>query len=221
MTRQEKNEQFLLSSFLYGGNADYIENLYARWKADPKGVDPTWAGYFGRLEDTATDVAKNSEGPSWQRADWPQTANGDLVSALDGDWGLSEITVKTGKALGKKAETEGVAAPSPVDVLQATRDSIHAIMMIRAYRMRGHLHADLDPLKMKADEPAPELDPATYGFTEADYSRKIYIDNYLGMEFATVPEMLEVLKRTYCSTVGVEFMHISDPEAKAWIQERM
>ncbi|RYE88518.1 MAG: 2-oxoglutarate dehydrogenase E1 component, partial [Hyphomicrobiales bacterium] len=221
MTRQEKNEQFLLSSFLYGGNADYIENLYARWKADPKSIDDTWAGYFGRLEDTAADVAKNSEGPSWKRADWPQSANGDLVSALDGDWGLSEITVKTGKALGKKAEAEGVPAPSPVDVLQATRDSIHAIMMIRAYRMRGHLHADLDPLKMRAPEPAPELDPATYGFTEADYGRKIYIDNYLGMEFATVPEMLEVLRRTYCSTVGVEFMHISDPEAKAWIQERM
>ena len=221
MTRQEKNEQFLLSSFLYGGNADYIENLYARWKTDPNGIDPTWASYFGRLEDTATDVAKNSEGPSWQRRDWPQQANGDLISALDGDWALSDITVKTGKALGKKAEIEGAPAPSPVDVLQATRDSIHAIMMIRAYRMRGHLHADLDPLKMRAEEPAPELDPATYGFIEADYGRKIYIDNYLGMEFATVPEMLEVLKRTYCSTVGVEFMHISDPEAKLWIQERM
>jgi len=221
MTRQEKNEQFLLSSFLYGGNADYIDHLYARYKADPQSIDPTWASYFGRLEDTAETVAKNSDGPSWQRADWPQTANGDLVSALDGDWGLSEITVKAGKALGKKAEAAGTPAPSPVDVLQATRDSIHAIMMIRAYRMRGHLHADLDPLQMRPPEPAPELDPATYGFTEADYSRKIFIDNYLGMEFATVPEMLEVLKRTYCSTVGVEFMHISDPDAKHWLQERI
>jgi 2-oxoglutarate dehydrogenase E1 component len=221
MTRQEKNEQFLLSSFLYGGNADYIESLYARFKADPNSIDPTWASYFGRLEDTAADVAKNSDGPSWQRRDWPQTANGDLVSALDGDWGLSEITVKTGKALGKKAEVEGAPAPTPVDVLQGTRDSIHAIMMIRAYRMRGHLHADLDPLHMKSSDPAPELDPATYGFTEADYGRKIFIDNYLGMEFATIPQMIEVLRRTYCSTVGVEFMHISDPEAKLWIQERM
>ncbi|MHB1109993.1 MAG: 2-oxoglutarate dehydrogenase E1 component, partial [Devosia sp.] len=106
-------------------------------------------------------------------------------------------------------------------VLQATRDSIHAIMMIRAYRMRGHLHADLDPLKLKAEEPAPELDPASYSFTEADYDRKIFIDNYLGVEFATVPEMLAILKRTYCSTVGVEYMHISDPESKQWIQERM
>ena len=69
MTRQEKNEQFLLSSFLYGGNADYIEGLYARFKADPKSVDPTWASYFGRLEDNPQDALKNAEGPSWQRHD--------------------------------------------------------------------------------------------------------------------------------------------------------
>jgi 2-oxoglutarate dehydrogenase E1 component len=222
MTRHEKNEQFLLSSFLYGGNASYIEELYARYQADPNSVDPSWASYFGKLEDNAADVAKNSEGPSWQRTDWPQAANGELVSALDGNWpDLNAVTLKTGKAMARKAEAEGTTAPNPVDVLQGTRDSIHAIMMIRAFRMRGHLHADLDPLKLKAEDPAPELDPKTYGFTEADYGRKIFIDNYLGMEFATVPEMLEVLTRTYCSTVGVEFMHISDPEAKQWIQERI
>src|SRR5690606_21156909 len=111
--------------------------------------------------------------------------------------------------------------PAAADVLQATRDSVRAIMMIRAYRMRGHLHADLDPLKLLAEEPAPELDPHSYGFTEADYERKIFIDNYLGLEYATVPEMLEILRRTYCSTMGVEFMHISDPEAKQWLQERI
>ncbi|MEQ1768961.1 MAG: 2-oxoglutarate dehydrogenase E1 component [Devosia sp.] len=219
MTRQEKNEQFLLSSFLYGGNAAYIEELYSRFKTDPNSIDPTWASYFGRLEDSSADVVANAEGPSWQRADWPQTANGDLVSALDGNWG--EIVVKTQAALVKKAASDATPAPTPVDVLQATRDSIHAIMMIRAYRMRGHLNADLDPLRLKPKDQAPDLDPATYGFTEADYGRKIFIDNVLGLEFATVPEMLAILQRTYCSTVGVEFMHISDPVAKQWIQERM
>lgn len=219
MTRQEKNEQFLLSSFLYGGNADYIEGLYARYKADPASIDPTWASYFDRLEDAPADIDKNAEGPSWQRRDWPQAANGELVSALDGNWG--EIQVKVQKALVEKAKVEAAPAPTPVDVLQATRDSIRAIMMIRAYRMRGHLHADLDPLKLKTDDPAPELEPAAYGFNPHDYARKIFIDNYLGLEYATVPQMLEILRRTYCSTVGVEFMHISDPEAKQWIQERM
>src|SRR6201999_277204 len=101
MTRQDKNEQFLLSSFLYGGNATYIEDLYNRYKTDAKSIDPTWASYFSRLEDSPADVAANAEGPSWQRHDWPQTANGDLVSALDGNWG--EIVVKTGAAMKQKA----------------------------------------------------------------------------------------------------------------------
>ncbi len=219
MTRQDQNEQFLLSSFLYGGNADYIEGLYARYKVDPASIDPTWASYFARLEDAPADVAKNAAGASWARADWPQAEKGDLVSAFDSNWG--EIETKTKKVLAEKAKAEGTPAPTPVDVLQATRDSIRAIMMIRAYRMRGHLHADLDPLKMKNPEPAPELDPKSYGFTEADYGRKIFIDHVLGLEYATIPEMLAILQRTYCSTVGIEFMHISDPEEKQWLQERM
>ncbi|MET0438370.1 MAG: thiamine pyrophosphate-dependent enzyme, partial [Devosia sp.] len=219
MTRQEKNDAFLLTSFLYGGNADYIEQLYSRYKTDPNSVDATWSSFFSRLDDSDGVAEKNAAGPSWGRKDWPQAASGDLVSALDGNWG--EVAIKAEKATAKKAAAEGKPAPTSADVLQATRDSIRAIMMIRAYRMRGHLHADLDPLKLKADEPAPELDPRSYGFTEADFSRKIFIDNYLGLEYATLPEMLAILERTYCGTVGIEFMHISDPEAKQWIQERI
>ena len=219
MTRQEKNDTFLLTSFLYGGNADYIEQLYSRYKTDPSSVDATWSSFFSRLDDSQDEALKNAEGPSWGRRDWPQAESGELVSALDGNW--SEIAVKTEKATARKAVAEGKPAPGAADVLQATRDSIRAIMMIRAYRMRGHLHADLDPLRLKADEPAPELDPASYGFTEADFSRKIFIDNYLGLEYATIPEMLAILKRTYCGTLGIEFMHISDPEEKQWIQERI
>ncbi len=88
-------------------------------------------------------------------------------------------------------------------------------MMIRAYRMRGHLHANLDPLGL-SEKPNDynELEPENYGFTPADYNRKIFIDNVLGLEYATVPEMLDILKRTYCGTIGVEFMHISDPAEK-------
>lgn len=219
MTRQEKNDTFLVTSFLYGGNADYIEQLYSRYKSDPSSVDETWSNYFAKLDDAQGIAEKNAEGPSWGRRDWPQAPQGDLVSALDGNWG--EIAVKTEKAINKRAAAEGKPAATAEDVLRATRDSIRAIMMIRAYRMRGHLHADLDPLKLKADDPAPELDPRSYGFSEADYGRKIFIDNYLGLEYATIPEMLTILKRTYCGTLGIEFMHISDPEAKQWIQERI
>ena len=94
-------------------------------------------------------------------------------------------------------------------------------MMIRAYRMRGHLHANLDPLGLEPQKDHEELHPATYGFPEADYDRKIFIDHVLGLEFATVREMLAILRRTYCGTIGFEFMHISDPAEKAWIQERI
>ncbi|MCD7058339.1 2-oxoglutarate dehydrogenase E1 component [Pelagibacterium xiamenense] len=218
MARQDQNEAFLLTSFLYGGNADYIEDLYARYKTDPKGVDPSWADFFANLSDSSDDVKKNASGPSWRRADWPRVSNGELVSALDGDWG--EIAVKAQKAATDKAKATG-APVSTEAVMQATRDSIHAIMMIRAYRMRGHLHANLDPLGLEVQEDAPELDPANYGFTEADYDREIFIDFYLGLEYATIPQMLDILKRTYCGTMGVEFMHISDPEAKSWLQERI
>ena len=104
---------------------------------------------------------------------------------------------------------------------QATRDSIHALMLIRAYRMRGHLHANLDPLGLEPAKNEEELDPRSYGFTDADLDRKIFLDNVLGLEFATIREILAILRRTYCQTLGVEFMHISDPAQKAWMQERI
>src|SRR5690606_27984829 len=122
----------------------------------------------------------------------------------------------------KDKAAAGGATLSQEEVHRATRDSVRAIMMIRAFRMRGHLHANLDPLGIaKPLEDYNELSPENYGFTEADFDRPIFIDNVLGLEFATVREMLDILKRTYCSTIGVEFMHISNPEEKAWIQERI
>jgi 2-oxoglutarate dehydrogenase E1 component len=164
-------------------------------------------------------LGEETSGPSWQRKNWPVHANGELVSALDGNWGVvaKAITDK----LEKKAETPATAAVPVGDVQQATRDSVRALMMIRAYRMRGHLHANLDPLGIEAKRDHEELHPSSYGFTDADWDRKIFIDNVLGMEFATLREMLDVLQRTYCSTIGYEFMHITDPTEKGWLQERI
>ena len=113
------------------------------------------------------------------------------------------------------------AHPRRADAMQATRDSIHALMLIRAYRMRGHFHANLDPLGLEAEPNDEELDPRSYGFTEADFDRKIFLDNVLGLEFATMREIVAILRRTYCQTLGVEFMHISNAAQKAWIQERI
>ncbi len=208
----------MLTSFLYGGNASYMDDLYARFKEDPNGVDPTWAEFFASLGDDAGDVKSNAAGASWTRGNWPQVPLNETVAALDGDW--DRLAEKSGKVVIEKAKAAG-EVPSVEEVTRASQDSIRAIMMIRAFRMRGHLHADLDPLKMQEKADAPELDPHSYGFEEKDFSRPIYIDFYLGLEYATIPQMLDILQRTYCSTMGVEFMHISDPESKAWIQERI
>ena len=220
MARQDQaNDQFSLTSFLYGGNADYIEALHAAYQENPSSVDPQWRDFFASLKDDAGDVARNARGASWARPSWPLQANGELVSALDGNWGFVEKHIE--KKVKDKAAAKG-AVLSDADVLQATRDSVRAIMMIRAYRMRGHLHANLDPLGLaKPLEDYNELSPEAYGFKEEDYDRPIFIDHVLGLEYATIRNMLDILKRTYCSTLGVEFMHISDPEEKAWIQARI
>ena len=106
-------------------------------------------------------------------------------------------------------------------MLQATRDSIHALMLIRAYRIRGHFHANLDPLALARNTGDEELDPRAYGFNDADLDRKIFLDNVLGLEFGTMREIVAILERTYCQTLGIEFMHISDAVQKQWIQERI
>ena len=218
MARQDPNAALAATSFLYGANAPYIEDLQARYGRDPASVDAEWRDFFEGLKDAPDNVTAEGRGPSWQRSDWPPLANGELVAALDGNWGATEAVI--GEKIRKGVTSRG-AEISPGQVQQATRDSVRAIMMIRAYRARGHFHANLDPLGLQTIHGEAELDPASYGFTQADYDRKIFIDHVLGLEFATIPEMLEILRRTYCSTLGVEFLHISDAAEKGWIQERI
>ena len=218
MAKDKANDVFARTSFLYGGNAQFIEQLYARYQDDPASVDPEWQDFFADLADDSDQVKAEARGASWKRADWPQPINGELVSALDGDWTTLERQLKP-----KVAEQASKAGHALDDegLRKATLDSVRALMMIRAYRIRGHLAADLDPLKLREPDPQPELDPASYGFTEADMDRPIFIDYVLGLEHATIRQMLEILKRTYCSTLAVEFMHISDPAQKSWIQRRI
>ncbi|MFL4982610.1 MAG: 2-oxoglutarate dehydrogenase E1 component [Xanthobacteraceae bacterium] len=218
MSRQDANAAFALTSFLYGGNGAYVEDLYARYEADPNAVDAEWRAFFESMKDDPRDVEKIARGPSWKRPDWPQLARGELVAALDGDWG--EVDKAVGDKLRAKAQVRGVDL-NAADVQRATRDSVRALMLIRAYRVRGHLHANLDPLGLEPRGDHEELDPRSYGFSEADYDRKIFLDHVLGLEFASLREIVAILRRTYCQTLGFEFMHISDPAQKGWIQERI
>src|SRR6202034_76370 len=142
MSRQDANAAFALSSFLQGTNAPYIDDIYARYEKDPTSVDAEWQEFFKSLKDAPDDVRKNAEGPSWGRDNWPLTPRDDLTSALDSNWVVVEKAV--GAKLAAKAQAKGTEL-TPADVHQATRDSVRALMLIRAYRMRGHFHAKLDP----------------------------------------------------------------------------
>src|ERR1700719_765648 len=219
MSRQDANAAFALSSFLQGANPTYIDDLYARYENEPASVDPEWQDFFKSLKDPPADVRKNAEGPSWAKANWPLTPNDDLTSALDGNW--VEVEKAIGTKIAAKAKARGAEPAAAVDVNQATRDSVRALMLIRAYRMRGHFHAKLDPLGLEPARDHEELDPRTYGFTEADFDRKIFLDHVLGLEYATLREIVAICERTYCQTLGVEFMHITNGIQKSWIQERI
>src|SRR5262245_56035018 len=192
MTRHELNEVFARTSFLQGANATYLAELHARYDEDPASVDPDWRAFFASLEDDKESVLAEARGPSW--APQPERA---LLPARPQSVG------------GER------------DALAAARDTLAARMLIRNYRTRGHLAAKLDPLELVERREHPELRPKTYGFTKRDYDRPIYIGGVFGLEFATLRQILDILKKTYCGHIGAEYMHISDPEQRAWIQDRM
>ncbi|QPM90671.1 2-oxoglutarate dehydrogenase E1 component [Pseudooceanicola algae] len=220
MTEQSPNDIFHASSFMQGHNAEYLEQLQARWAADPSSVDEGWAEFFRQLGVSETDARAEAAGPSWARADWPPAADDDLTAALDGMWPAPAEAKSTGKKIQDKAAEKGVAV-SDEALKRAVLDSIRALMLIRAYRVRGHLVADLDPLGSRDEKPHPELDPATYGFTSADMDRPIFIDNVLGLQVASMRQIVDIVKRTYCGTFALQYMHISDPEQSAWLKERI
>ena len=192
----------VLATAFNGANAAFISDLYARWAERPNSVDPSFAELFAALNDEARSVLTDATGASWAPRHF-------------------EVEPADPKPAPAKGTGKEAAAPSTAQIRAATLDSIRALMMIRVYRVRGHLEAQLDPLHLTVPKPHPELDPASYGFTDADMDRPIFIDNVLGREAATLREIIAVLRQTYCGSIGVEYMHIQDPAQKAWLQARM
>src|SRR5665213_1113439 len=151
------------TSFLYGGNATFIAELYARYLTDPQSVDPSWRGFFADLAEQTPAIAKELSGPDWAR----------------------EHSQVIGNSMANGA-ANGHAAPAPQAITATILDSLRAVALIRAYRNQGHLIADLDPLGLAKRDGHPDLDPATYGLTEADLARQFFIDGLLGFETATL-----------------------------------
>ena len=226
MSRQPQNDAMAQTSFLNGVNAAYIEEMQAQYEKNPGSVSDEWRLFFQSLNDgnrtSPTNADGDQHGPSWgrplQEVASSGGANADLMSALTGDYGASERQLRD--KLQARAQSNGFDM-NAATAMRSTQDSIRALMLIRAYRVMGHLAADLDPLDLNERRVHKELRPETYGFTEADLDRPVFIDKVLGLETATVRQMLRILRRTYCRHIGVEFMHITSPAQKAWIQQRI
>ncbi|OJU09321.1 MAG: 2-oxoglutarate dehydrogenase E1 component, partial [Alphaproteobacteria bacterium 64-11] len=203
------------TSFLNGTNAQFVEQLYARYLADPGSVEQGWQDYFAQLGEKSLAPSQLGRGPAWKRDARPEFANGELIAALTGQ----EPPAPAKPAKGAKAAPP--AAASPAALLEAAKHSIHAVQMIRAYRMIGHLEADLDPLGITPRTPQPTLDPANYGFEGEVLDLPIYVDGILGVSTATPRQLVEKLRGIYCRRIGYEFMHINDAEQKQWLQKRI
>ena len=209
-----KNKVFQTTSFLSKSNSSYIEQMYEKFCNDPNQLPDSWKQYFDALGEEKELINKETNGASW--------APKKIKSNVDIDLDSYETFIPSNLSysIEEKIKKEKPQS-SPIELEQSTKDSVRAIMMIRAYRIRGHLQADLDPLGLIKKENCPELLPETYGFTENDLDKKIFLDEVLGLKYATLREILEILNRTYCSNIGIEFMHMTDPEEKSWIQQRI
>ena len=200
MSSSDKNITFKKTSFLSGVNSEFINQFYSDYLTDPNSLPNGWKKFFDGLSENEKLILNDLNGPSWS----------------------PEKRIKQIKDISYKKEN--IQQTSEVDlssVKEASKDSVRAIMLIRAFRIRGHLIANLDPLNIQKKEEHPELKPETYGFTKKDYKRKIFLDGVLGLQYADLNQILKILRRTYCSTIGYEFMHMGDPDEKAWIRNRI
>jgi 2-oxoglutarate dehydrogenase E1 component len=191
-TRRELEQ----TSFLYGGNSGFIEELYRRYLSEPAAIDPSWRAYFDELGPENRVLFERARAALQPRPRDLEFAPANLNRLPAGS--LDDPAIKA-----------------------LIRDHLRVIMLIRAYRVRGHLIAKLDPLGLAGSDQHPELDYRTYGFTEADLDREFYLDFVLGLEKANLRRIVEVLQKTYSSTVGIEFLHIQDPDQKSWIQSKV
>jgi 2-oxoglutarate dehydrogenase E1 component len=218
MSRQALNQSFLQTSFLDGANAAYIEEMQDQYARNPGSVPDQWRHFFESLQEGAGTVETEPSNPSWAVPLTQLETNGEMVAALTGDY--DQLHSEFRGKIAERAHQHGVEL-SPAASFRAIQDSIRALMLIRAYRAMGHLAADLDPLGLTDRLIHRELEHETYGFTDADLDRPIFIDRVLGLETATMRQILGILQRTYCQHIGVEFTHITNPAQKSWIQERI
>jgi len=201
------------AELLQGNSAKYLEQMHAKYSNNENDLDLKWQEFFMNFSDSANLKDTNNQNPSWSRKDWPP---------IDGEkYGFGEeLQPQFESKIKSKLTQEGLDINAG-ELRRAVLDSVRALMLIRAYRIRGHLAAELDPLKVTENNDLPELDPRTYGFQLEDMDRQIYIDNVLGLELASMKEIIDIVHRTYCGTFALQYMHISNPDESQWLKERI
>ncbi|MCK9259124.1 MAG: 2-oxoglutarate dehydrogenase E1 component [Azoarcus sp.] len=184
-------KQLQNTSYLFGSNAPFIEELYENYLADPASVSDTWRDYFDKLQTQAGEAVRD-------------VAHGPIIAAFE--------------QMAKRGPVRTVMSEGGEDKLQ-----VAVLQLINAYRFLGNRWANLDPLKRTERPQIAELEPSYYGFTEADLSRSFNVGSFHGFstERATLREILEAVRQTYCGSIGSEYMYITDIAQKRWIQSRL
>ena len=202
------------TTFLSGANAVFLAELYDQYLKNPGAIDPSWAAFFREMGDDRAELVRELQGASWTQS---QTG---IIGVPDPDAAPAK---GKDKDKGAKAPAAAGAAPAAdqAAVMRQAQDSIKALALVRAYRTTGHQLADLDPLKLNRNKSHPELDIGYHGFTDADLDREIVLGGVMGFEKATLRQLLDALKQTYCGTIGIEYMHVQDIKQREWLQKRI
>tara|TARA_Y100000590_G_scaffold174126_1_gene199066 strand:- start:4705 stop:7602 length:2898 start_codon:yes stop_codon:yes gene_type:complete len=203
MSANKNNNIFEKTSFLGNNSSEFVETLYADYLNNPDKLPEQWKFFFEGLNDKREKILENANGPSWSPKKKIKSAIVDGYKDLDKKMEDLQGSINEG------------------NILEAAKDSVRINTLIRAYRIRGHLISNLDPLGLLKREEHSELKPETYGFSNKDLNKKIFLDGTLGIQTASLKEILSILKNTYCRNIGFEFMHMSDPEERRWIRDRI
>ena len=185
-------------NFLNSANAPYVAELFYKYSQDPNSVDSSWGNFFNSLNENDLSVLGDFGGPEWKKRP---------SKIIDG------ISFDKATRLVPNIKVDSFRT--------STLDSIRTLRLIRAYHMNGHLTANLDPLNLSKKEYHPELDYKSYGLTDNDLDKEIFIDGSFGLESAPLNEIIKILKETYSSSIGVEYLYIQSPDQKQWIRERI
>jgi len=202
-----KNLEYKKTSFLNKSNSAFIEQMYLKFINKDSDLPESWKNYFLDIGDELDLIAKEINGPSWS----PQKKRIDLDE-------IQKTIDNKETNISKESQQNGI---DKIDVKKSNRDSIRAVSLIRSYRQRGHLISKVDPLELREIEYLDELHPESYGFNKEDYKNKIYLDGITNKDYSNIKEILSFLKKTYCGSIGYEYMHISNPSERKWIRDRV